>query len=96
VILPVVAAFLVAQFALVQPSAPIVVACSFIPFISPFVIFTRLAITDVPTWQIVIAVVINVITVAASFWAAGRVYRVGMLLYGRLPSARQIVAALRA
>jgi ABC-type Na+ efflux pump permease subunit len=96
VILPVVAAFLVAQFALVQPGSPIVLVCSFIPFLSPFVIFTRLAITDVPTWQIVIAVVVNVATVAGCFWAAGRVYRVGMLLYGRLPSARQIVAALRA
>jgi hypothetical protein len=34
--------------------------------------------------------------VAVSFWAAGRIYQVGMLLYGRLPTARQIFAALRA
>ncbi len=96
VILPVVAAFLVAQFALVQPAAPIVIACSFIPFLSPFVIFTRIAISEVPWWQIALAVAINVATVAACFWIAGRIYRVGMLLYGRLPSPRQIMAALRA
>jgi ABC-type Na+ efflux pump permease subunit len=96
VILPVVGAFLVANFALLQPAAPIVVACSFIPFLSPFVIFTRVAISEVPAWQIALAVLVNIATVAACFWAAGGVYRVGMLLYGRLPSPRQIVAALRA
>jgi ABC-type Na+ efflux pump permease subunit len=96
VILPVIGAFLVANFALVQPGSPIVIASSFIPFLSPFVIFTRVAISEVPAWQIALAVLINVATVAGSFWAAGRVYRVGMLLYGRLPSPRQIVAALRA
>jgi ABC-type Na+ efflux pump permease subunit len=96
VILPVVGAFLVANFALVQPGSPIVIASSFIPFLSPFVIFTRVAISEVPAWQIALAVLVNIATVAGCFWAAGRVYRVGMLLYGRLPSPRQIVAALRA
>jgi ABC-2 type transport system permease protein len=96
VILPVVGAFLIANFALVQPASPIVIASSFIPFLSPFVIFTRVAISEVPAWQIALAVIVNIATVAACFWAAGRVYRVGMLLYGRLPSPRQILAALRA
>jgi ABC-2 type transport system permease protein len=96
VILPVVGAFFVAQYGLVEPSAPIVVVSSFIPFLSPFVMFTRIAISVVPAWQPPLALVINAATVAVSFWAAGRIYRVGMLLYGKLPSVRQIVAALRA
>jgi ABC-2 type transport system permease protein len=96
VILPVVGAFFVAQYALVEPDAPIVVACSFIPFLSPFVMFTRVAISVVPWWQPVLALLIDAATVAVCFWAAGRIYRVGMLLYGRLPSPKQIFAALRA
>ena len=96
VILPVVGAFLVAQYALVEPNAPIVVACSFIPFLSPFVMFTRVAISVVPWWQPVLALAIDALTVVLCFWAAGRIYRVGMLLYGRLPSPKQILAALRA
>jgi ABC-2 type transport system permease protein len=96
VILPVVGAFFVAQYALVEPDAPIVVACSFVPFLSPFVMFTRVAISVVPWWQPVLALFIDAATVAVCFWAAGRIYRVGMLLYGRLPSAKQIFAALRA
>jgi hypothetical protein len=44
----------------------------------------------------VLALLIDAVTVAVCFWAAGRIYRVGMLLYGRLPSPKQIFAALRA
>jgi ABC-2 type transport system permease protein len=95
VILPVVGAFFVAQYALVAPDAPIVVACSFVPFLSPFVAFTRLAVTEVPVWQTAVALAVNVVTVAGCFWAAGKIYRVGMLVYGKLPSPRQILAALR-
>jgi len=95
-VMPVVGAFLIAQFAIVQPNAPWVVAFGFTPFISPFVMFTRIAVTAVPTWQIALAVAINAATVALAFYAAGKVYRVGMLLYGKLPSPKQIIAALRA
>lgn len=96
VILPVVGAFFVAQFALLQPTAPFVVACSFVPFFSPFVMFTRIAVSTVPWWQTGLALSINAATVLLCFWAAGRIYRVGMLLYGQLPSPRQVLAALRA
>jgi len=95
VILPVVGAFFIAQYALVAPDAPLVVVTTFVPFLSPFVIFTRLAISNVPWWQTALAATVDAATVIVCFWAAGKIYRVGMLLYGRLPSPRQIVAALR-
>jgi len=95
VILPVVGAFFVAQFALLQPDSPVVVACSFVPLLSPFVMFTRIAISTVPWWQTALALGIDLVTVVVCFWAAGRIYRVGMLLYGKLPSPAQVLAALR-
>ena len=96
VILPVVAAFLVAQFALTAPNAPLVVALGFVPFFSPFVLFIRIAIAEVPAWQIALAFAIDALAVVACFYAAGKIYRVGMLVYGRVPSPRQLLAALRA
>jgi ABC-2 type transport system permease protein len=95
-LMPVIGAFLIAQFAIVQPNAPWVVAFSFTPFISPFVMFTRIAVTAVPLWQMALAVGVNALTVAIAFYAAGKIYRVGMLLYGKLPSPKQIIATLRA
>ena len=38
---------------------------------------------------------LNAVAAVACFWAAGKVYRVGMLLYGKLPSPRQVLAVLR-
>jgi ABC-type Na+ efflux pump permease subunit len=96
VILPVVGAFFIAQFALLQPNSPLAIAFSFVPFISPFVIFSRIAISLVPWWQIALAVAINLATVAVCFYLGGKIYRVGMLLYGNAPSLRQVWAALRA
>jgi ABC-type Na+ efflux pump permease subunit len=95
VIFPVVGAFAVAQYGLVEPNAPIVVAFSFVPFFSPFVMFTRIAISVVPWWEPVLALAIDTIAVWLCFVAAGRVYRLGMLLYGKLPSPRQIFTTLR-
>jgi ABC-2 type transport system permease protein len=95
VVLPAVAAFFVAQFAAVAPDAPVVVGASFIPFFSPFVMFARVAVSAVPAWQVEAAVLINLVAAVACFYVAGKIYRVGMLLYGKLPSPQQIVAALR-
>jgi ABC-2 type transport system permease protein len=95
IVLPVVAGFLIAQLALINPNAPFIVVFSCIPFISPFVMFTRIALETVPAWQVALSLAINVATAAAAFYAAGKIYRVGMLLYGKLPSLRQIAAVLR-
>lgn len=95
IVLPVVAGFILAMTALGMPDATWAVATSFVPLVSPFVLFARIAMSDVPLWQIVIALLINV----ASAWAiaalAGKLYRVGMLLYGRPPSLKQIWSVIR-
>jgi ABC-type Na+ transport system ATPase subunit NatA/ABC-type Na+ efflux pump permease subunit len=75
VILPVVGAFFVAQYALVEPNAPLVVICSFVPFLSPFVMFTRVAISVVPWWQIVLAERSARVARPKSSASAGRVRR---------------------
>lgn len=92
--LPVIIAFIVAIMALTSPDAPYVVACSFIPVLSPFVMFARLAVSTVPGMQLVAAGLIDVVCVVLCALAGGRLYRVGMLLYGRTPSWRQIARTI--
>ncbi len=58
--------------------------------------FTRIAVSAVPAWQIVLSLVINLAAAACFAWVAGKIYRVGLLLYGRPPSLKQVVATLRA
>ena len=94
-VVPVVLGIILAQVALQFPNSPNMVICSLIPLISPFVMFTRVAVSDVPAWQLVLSLVINVGSAVLLAWLSGKIYRVGMLLYGRAPSLKQVVATLR-
>jgi ABC-2 type transport system permease protein len=94
-VVPVVLGIILAQVALQFPSSPNMVICSLIPLISPFVMFTRVAVSDVPAWQLVLSLAINVGTAVLLAWLSGKIYRVGMLLYGRPPSLKQVIATLR-
>ncbi len=95
-VVPVVLGIILAQVALQFPNSPNMVVCSLIPLISPFVMFTRVAVSDVPAWQLVLSLAINVGTAVLLAWLSGKIYRVGMLLYGRAPSLKQVLATLRA
>ena len=94
--IPIVAALFIALTALEVPDAPFVVTASFIPLIAPFVMFARIVVSSVPLWQIATSFAIN----AAAIWGiailAGKIYRIGMLLYGRPPKLSQLWHALRA
>lgn len=92
--LPVIAAFIIAIMALSSPDAPFAVASSLVPILSPFVMFTRLAVSSVPAVQLLGAALIDVVAVAVLSLIGGRLYRVGMLLYGRMPSWPQIGRAI--
>ncbi len=48
-----------------------------------------------PFWQIAVSLLINVVTLVVVAFLAGRVYRVGMLMYGRAPTFGQMVKAMR-
>jgi ABC-2 type transport system permease protein len=95
-IVPVVGGFFLAQYALAFPQSTNVAILSQIPLVSPFVMFTRMSVTAVPHWQIFLSLAINGFATLVIIWAAGKVYRVGLLLYGRPPSLRQVVSALSA
>jgi ABC-2 type transport system permease protein len=95
-VIPVVVGFMLAQFALAQPHAQSVEIVSQIPLLAPFVMFTRIAVATVPAWEIALSLAINVVATVGIVWAAGKVYRVGLLMYGKMPSLRQIVATVRA
>ncbi len=94
-VIPVVIAFVMATIAMQVPNDPKIVVCSLLPLISPFVMFARVAVTDVPTWQLIVSLLVNAASAVLLAWASGKIYRVGLLLYGRPPSFRQVISTLR-
>jgi ABC-2 type transport system permease protein len=93
--LPIVAALLLAIAALGTPDATLFQVASFVPLIAPFVMFSRIAVGEPPVWQLVLCATINIAALWAIAIGAGRLYRVGMLLYGRMPTPKQIWATVR-
>lgn len=93
--IPVMAAFFIAVAALGSPDRSWVVAASFVPVLSPFVMFARIAVSNVPLWQTLTALLINILALYLIALFAGKVYRVGMLLYGRTPKLRQVWGVIR-
>jgi ABC-type Na+ efflux pump permease subunit len=95
VFLPVIAALVLAMSALAVPDSPAVVITSFVPLIAPFVMFARIVVSSVPVWQVALSLAINIAAIYVIAVVGGRVYRVGMLLYGRAPRPAQIWHAMR-
>jgi ABC-2 type transport system permease protein len=93
--LPVIAAFIIAISALAVPDSPAVVVTSFVPLIAPFVMFARVVVSSVPMWQIGVSLAINLAAIYFIAVLGGRIYRVGMLLYGRAPKPAQIWHAIK-
>ncbi len=94
-VLPVVFAFIAAITALETPDAGWVIGLSFVPVLSPFIMFARIAVSAVPIWQIALSLAIDVVALALIAVVAGKLYRVGMLLYGRTPNLRQVWSIVR-
>jgi ABC-2 type transport system permease protein len=92
---PVIAAFFIAMVTLDSPDASWAVTSSMIPLISPFVMFARIAVSNVPAWQLALSIGINVVALYLITIMAGKIYRVGMLLYGRAPKLSQVWHVLR-
>lgn len=75
-------AFLIAIFGLGMPEAKFITITSFIPFFSPMIMFLRVGMLDVPTWEVVVSIVLLVLTIGVLGWLGARIYRGGVLMYG--------------
>ncbi len=74
---------------------PIATVASMVPFASIIVMPARMTIIEVPLWQFALAVVVNVGTLLLIFPAAGKIYRVGILMTGKKPKWSEIIKWLK-
>lgn len=69
--------------------------CSFIPFTSPMAMFTRIAMSTVPFYEICISIAVLIASVFGIGVVSAKIYRVGVLLYGTTPKIGSILRAIR-
>jgi ABC-2 type transport system permease protein len=82
-------AFYAGFYSAQNPDGPLAIWTSLIPFTSPVVMMTRLP-YGVPGWQLALAIILLVITVILIIQLAAKIYRVGILMYGKKPTYGEI------
>ena len=76
--------------ALNDPSGRMAVVTSMIPFSSPIIMPVRMATSDVPTSQLALSLLISGASSVVVVWLAARVYRIGILMYGKRPNLKEL------
>src|ERR1700694_381102 len=94
--LPIIVAYLLSLLVLVDPQQPVVVWGSLIPMLSPMVMFARVATSDVPAWQVAVAIAGSFAAIWLFTLLAGKLYRIGVLMYGKPLAPKEILRAIRA
>ena len=69
--------------------------CSYIPFTSPMAMFTRLAMSTVPSYEIAVSIGVLILSVIGVGVVSAKIYRVGVLLYGTKPKMGAVLKAMR-
>ena len=70
-------------------------AFSFFPFTTPLIMYVRISVKQPPTWQIALSVFDLVVAIAVVIWLASKIYRVGILMYGKKPNLPEIMRWLK-
>ncbi len=92
-----VAGFLVVMFSMQGGSVDSLLMriCSYVPFTSPMAMFTRIAMSTVPFYEIALSIAVLIISVIGVGVVSAKIYRVGVLLYGTKPKISAIIKAIR-
>ena len=78
-----------------NPSGTAATILSLIPFFGPSLMFMRIALEAAPAWQIALSIALMVATIIGVVWLAAKIYRVGVLMYGKRPTIPELVRWLR-
>lgn len=88
--LPIIIAIFCLFFVIEQPNSTLSIVLSLIPLFSPILMMVRIAVTDVAFWQVALSYLLLLATFVGAVWVSSRIYRVGILMYGKKPSIRDL------
>ena len=89
VTIPLMIAFFIAFYAFKAPDSAVVFWGSMIPFTSPIVMLARIPF-GVPAWELALSIGLLVATFAACGWASAKIYRIGILMFGKKTSFKDL------
>ena len=95
VVMPIIIGMVSFTAVLEAPDGPLSVTMSMIPGISPLIMFLRIVVQTPPMWQIALSIALLGLGILAVLWVSARVYRVGILMYGKKPTFPELVKWVR-
>ena len=81
-------------YSMENPDGPLAFWCSMIPFTSPIVMMIRIPF-EIVWWEKLLSIVILYASAIAVVWVSAKIYRVGILMYGKKPSVKELIKWLR-
>ncbi len=94
-VFPLLTAFYLVFPVLRSPDSGVAFWASIVPFTSPVVMLIRIVTQTPPFWQIALSLVVGFATVVLLMWLAARIYRIGMLMYGKRATIPEIMRWVR-
>lgn len=91
----VVAGFLIAMLGLTNPDTTFMTISSYIPFFTPMLMFMRVGMLNLPVWEPILGIAVMIITIVILAIFGARVYKGGVLMYGKSTSFKDIKKALQ-
>ncbi|MDR3764466.1 MAG: ABC transporter permease [Acidobacteriota bacterium] len=95
VTLPLLLCMVVAMRLIREPDSPLTFWLSMFPLTSPLVMFVRVCLTPPPAWEIALSLGLSVVFLWGCIWLTARIYRVGILMYGKRPTLPEILKWIR-
>lgn len=89
-------AFYVPLFSISNADTLVVKIASYVPFTSPLTMLLRIGVGEVAIWQVIVSLLILLVTTFIFGWLAAKIYRTGVLMYGKRPSIKEIRKAMKA
>lgn len=91
VTLPIVVPMMMMWLIIRQPNSPMAIWMSMVPFFSPILMYMRIVVATPQWYEILASIVILAATICGVIWLCARIYRVGILMYGKKPTLPEIV-----
>jgi len=91
VILPLIIGMVCFPAVIESPDGGLAITLSMVPFLSPLMMFLRIVVLTPPWWQIGLSFALLALAIVGAVWVAARIYRVGILMYGKKPTFPELM-----
>jgi len=95
IVLPLIIAFTLFGYVLSSPSSPLSVGLSLFPPCTPLIMCLRMGVQMPPMWQLALSIVLMLAAIYLVLWIASRIYRIGILMYGKRPNLPEMMRWMR-